>query len=131
MNYIKWGKDFFNGKQTLNNCIVFENAPPKKLIQNILNEIQYNTIIGIYFKYDYLTDNVDEYGYELLTKDINTVWNFYLEYPDIFYYTILTTPKQDFILSVELGSDKNILCGKQNILDLIPDNNDFSIFREY
>jgi len=130
MNYIEWGREVFKQSKIFNNCIEFENAPPKKLLEQIIDKITDDTLIGIYYKYDYLTENIKEYGYEILSKNINDIWDFYLKYPDIFYYTILVDTNKKFILSVELGSENNFICGNDNILDILPKDNDFSIFRE-
>lgn len=129
MDYIEWGRKIFQKKIDKNMCIVFENAPPRELLKSIIQSIKSDTLIGLYYKYDYNTNNQEEYGYIEFPKDIDAVWDFYLKYPDIFYYTILTDKKKSFVLAVELGSDKNFLCGNSNILNAIPKNNDFSIFR--
>jgi len=129
MGYIEWGREIFHEKLDENKCIAFENAPPKELLKKIIQNIKSNTLIGIYYQYDYNTNNQEEYGYIEFPNDIDAVWDFYSKYPDIFYYTILTDNKKSFVLAVELGSDKNFLCGDSSILNVIPTDNDFSIFR--
>lgn len=132
MNFVDWWKNEFE-KNSLSKekyCVTFEDAPSKKLLEKIIDAVSGDSLIGFYCEGIFDDNTKAKYNNVELSKTIEDVWNFYMTHPDAYNSTVLTDINKSFLLAVPLGSDKNLLCGNKNIVDIVPKDNDFSIFRD-